>query len=352
MNIGEFARRTGLSVSAVRFYGDRALLEPAEIDPSSGYRSYSIDQVERARMIADLRRMDMPLVEIERVLESSDDERRSVVLEHLERLETAVGRAHDIAHSFGAQPTRQETPMTTTNSTAMTATFDARSLGQAIDQILPAAGCSPSQPHLMCVLIESKDGSIRFVATDSHRLSIRDVVPSAQPTTYRAVVAADTIRDWGTMLNRMTDVELATDGRFVSVTGDDIALSAAVIPVTFPDYESILVPSRNRTGSKAVAARDRLLEAFDSFDSSGAVLLSTSSDGLTLQRRDARVDVVASCDGPDMHVALDPGYAASALRAAVGVEAVMEIADALQPVIFRSADDGTYTSLLMPVKLT
>ncbi len=359
MNIGEFARRTGLSISAIRFYGDRGLLEPIDIDPSSGYRSYAVDQVEPARMIADLRRMNMPLVDIERVLESSDIEQRSVVLEHVERLETAVDRAHDIAHSLGAQPTRQETPMTTTttsttsttSTTTMTATLDARSLGQALEQVLPAAGRSASQPHLMCVLIESKDGSVRFVATDSHRLSIRDVVPSGTPTDSRAVVAADTVREWGAALSHSVDVALATDGRSVTVTGDEIALSAAIVPVTFPDYEPILVTSQDRFGATAIAVRHDLVAAFDSFDASGAVLLSTSGEGLTLQRRDVRIDVAASCEGPDVHVALDPRYVADALSVAVGVEAVIEIADALRPVILRSADDGTYTSLLMPVKL-
>ena len=45
LSIGEFARRTGLSVSAVRFYGDRGLLVPASVDPGTGYRSYDETQV-------------------------------------------------------------------------------------------------------------------------------------------------------------------------------------------------------------------------------------------------------------------------------------------------------------------
>lgn len=81
------------------------------------------------------------------------------------------------------------------------------------------------------------------------------------------------------------------------------------------------------------------------------MLLSTSGRSLTLQRRETVFEVAASCEGPDVHVALDPGYATGALSAAVGVEAVVEIGGPLQPVIFRSADDGTFTSLLMPVKL-
>ena len=355
MNIGELARRTGLSVSAIRFYGDRRLLEPADVDPSSGYRSFSVDQIDRARMIADLRRMNMPLAEIERALDSSDLERRAVVRDHVERLETAVDRAHSIAQSLGAQPTRQETTMTNTSTSngdnTKLAMLEARSLGLAIDQVLPAAGTSGAMPHLMCVLIESKDGSVRFAATDSHRLSIRDVVPSGTPAAFRAVVAAASIGDWSAALHEGSDVTLEGDDRTMTVSGDDVSLSAPIVPVTFPDYEAILIPARDRDLTSVLVDRDDLLTAFDRFDHSGAVLLSTSSGTLTLQRRDVRVEIAASGDGAEAHVAVDPAFAVDAVRAAVGVEAVIEIDDALSPVVFRSADDGTYTTLLMPVKL-
>src|SRR6476661_6972859 len=43
--IGDFSRMTHLSVKALRFYHDQGLLEPARIDPSSGYRFYDNDQV-------------------------------------------------------------------------------------------------------------------------------------------------------------------------------------------------------------------------------------------------------------------------------------------------------------------
>jgi len=42
---------------------------------------------------------------------------------------------------------------------------------------------------------------------------------------------------------------------------------------------------------------------------------------------------------------------AGALRAAVGPDVVIEIADPLAHVVVRSADDGTATTLLMPVRL-
>ena len=64
LGIGEFARRAGLSVSAVRFYGDRGLLVPAAVDPATGYRAYDGAQVATGRLIADLRRLGMSLADV------------------------------------------------------------------------------------------------------------------------------------------------------------------------------------------------------------------------------------------------------------------------------------------------
>ena len=70
-SIGAFAQRTRLSHKALRLYAELGLLPPAWIDPVTGYRFYRPDQADRARLIGLLRRLDMPLARIGRVLELS-----------------------------------------------------------------------------------------------------------------------------------------------------------------------------------------------------------------------------------------------------------------------------------------
>lgn len=57
LTIGGFARASRLSPKALRLYDELGLLAPASVDPVSGYRFYSPDQLERARLIAWLRRL-------------------------------------------------------------------------------------------------------------------------------------------------------------------------------------------------------------------------------------------------------------------------------------------------------
>ncbi|NUT02635.1 MAG: MerR family transcriptional regulator [Hamadaea sp.] len=71
LTISEFARRTGLSHKALRLYDLSGLLPPAEVDPSNGYRLYAPQQIERAKLISLLRRLDMPLATVAEVIDGA-----------------------------------------------------------------------------------------------------------------------------------------------------------------------------------------------------------------------------------------------------------------------------------------
>ncbi len=65
LTIGAFARASRLSPKALRLYDSLGLLKPAHVDEVSGYRFYRPDQLERARLVAWLRRIGMPLARIQ-----------------------------------------------------------------------------------------------------------------------------------------------------------------------------------------------------------------------------------------------------------------------------------------------
>jgi serine/threonine protein phosphatase PrpC len=67
LTIGAFARATRLTPKALRLYDELGLLPPAAVDPESAYRLYDPEQLDRARLIARLRRIGMPLAEIRTV---------------------------------------------------------------------------------------------------------------------------------------------------------------------------------------------------------------------------------------------------------------------------------------------
>ena len=72
LSIGRFVRLTGLTVRAVRHYGELGLLQPAHVDPDTGYRYYAPAQVADAGAIRRLRFLELALDEIREILEADD----------------------------------------------------------------------------------------------------------------------------------------------------------------------------------------------------------------------------------------------------------------------------------------
>lgn len=87
LSIGEFSKMTHLSVKALRHYHDVGLLEPVEVDRSSGYRYYGPEQVVTAQVIRRFRDLGMPVDEVKAVLAAPDLEARNeVIMGHLDRM--------------------------------------------------------------------------------------------------------------------------------------------------------------------------------------------------------------------------------------------------------------------------
>jgi DNA-binding transcriptional MerR regulator len=93
LSIGEFAQVTQLSVRTLRRYHEAGLLEPATVDPSSGYRYYTSAQIPAAQVIHRLRELDVPLAEVAEILAVPDPRARAeLIAGHVARLEARLDR--------------------------------------------------------------------------------------------------------------------------------------------------------------------------------------------------------------------------------------------------------------------
>ena len=149
--IGQMARESGLTVSALRFYDGAGVLPPARVDPHSNYRWYSDDQVRTARLIARLRRVGLPLAEIGRVLENRRDLPAvdEILRAHLTRLEEGLADARRELSAARAL-LDQESPVTTETRIAT----DAAALRSALRAVRYAVSTNPDLPMLTGVLLD------------------------------------------------------------------------------------------------------------------------------------------------------------------------------------------------------
>jgi DNA-binding transcriptional MerR regulator len=99
--IGDFAKATHLTVKTLRHYHETGLLEPAQIDPQTGYRRYTTAQIATAQVIRRFRDLDMPLAEIQAVLSAPDiHTRNELIAAHLKRLESNLAKTQSAVASL------------------------------------------------------------------------------------------------------------------------------------------------------------------------------------------------------------------------------------------------------------
>ena len=72
LKIGEFSKLSHLTVKALRFYEKEGLLEPAFIDPWTGYRFYETRQLKDAAEIKAYRQLDLSIDEIKTICSGAD----------------------------------------------------------------------------------------------------------------------------------------------------------------------------------------------------------------------------------------------------------------------------------------
>lgn len=108
MKIGELAARTGVSVSAIRFYEREGLLRQPE-RRESGYREYDDRDVQRVRLIATAKKQRFPLKVIRLCLNALDgaDEPcgriAAIVRTRLEQIDREIAELRELRTELGAR---------------------------------------------------------------------------------------------------------------------------------------------------------------------------------------------------------------------------------------------------------
>ena len=97
ISIGEFARRSRLSLKALRLYDERGVLVPSRVDQASGYRYYDTAQLEEARLVVMLRQLQFPLAAIKELLACDPADAAERVAEHWRDAEAAHDARRDLA---------------------------------------------------------------------------------------------------------------------------------------------------------------------------------------------------------------------------------------------------------------
>jgi DNA-binding transcriptional MerR regulator len=97
ISIGEFARRSRLSLKALRLYDERGVLVPARVDHASGYRYYDTAQLDEARLVVMLRQLQLPLKAVKDLLACDPADAAARIAEHWRDAEAAHDARRELA---------------------------------------------------------------------------------------------------------------------------------------------------------------------------------------------------------------------------------------------------------------
>ncbi len=234
---------------------------------------------------------------------------------------------------------------------------EANRFSEAVSQVGRAASRDEARPVLTGVLLEVSREGVVLVATDSYRLSIRELVASAE-SEAKAIVPERALTEAGRAAgaDEKGSVELFVDESQVSFKVGGLTLTSRLIEGEFPNYRQLLPDAHE---SRLSVSRQQLLDAVRrvgllardttpvrlEFNALGVKLSSSSPDlGQAVETVEARYE------GEDLTVAFNPQYLADGLTAAVGEAVRLDVRDGLKPGVVRG-DGDEFTYLVMPVRL-
>lgn len=346
LSIGEIARRSGLTAGALRFYADSGLLRPAQVDPSSGYRRYHPDQVPRAALLKQLRRLGMPLTTVAAVLDADPSEAAELVERHVADMVDTAALARQRASTIIEYLTgEQHIPV---------ATVGGPMLAAAIEQVLGATTTDPRFAVLNAVLVESGPAGLEITATDRFRLAARTLVAETAPQRWVGVVDADDLRACLSDLRRSVRVHISatphtvrfevSDGDRRTTEGSDRAhRHCRLHSEPFPDHR-LMMESLAAVTTRVVTAKAGLLRAIEA--AGDPIELRVDADAVAVAG--SRLPATVTGAPERLWFALTTLY--PAVTSAIGTDLLIDLRGADQPATIRSADDGDLTTLAMPIR--
>ena len=111
LSIGVFAKRSRLSMKALRLYDRLGLLIPADVDPDNGYRRYRESQLATARLIVMLRRLDMPLSQVADIVAAQAPEAAERLSLYWNEFEKRVASQRELASHLRSRLSGGDEPL-------------------------------------------------------------------------------------------------------------------------------------------------------------------------------------------------------------------------------------------------
>ena len=231
-----------------------------------------------------------------------------------------------------------------------------------IKETVFAVSQQETRPILTGVHWETDEEKLVCVATDSHRLARREVVPEMMPESpFSVVIPGKSLQELNKILPDHADlVEIVIADQQILFKTRNVLFYSRLLEGNYPDT-SRLIPSEHKTtvqvnGRKLLQAIDRasLLAREDRnnivrFAAEGGNVIEVSSNSPEIGKVEELIEAI-EVNGEDLKISFSAKYMMDALKAIDGQDIAIHFTGAMRPFILKSMESDAILQLILPVR--
>jgi len=234
-------------------------------------------------------------------------------------------------------------------------------LRRLIDRTAFAMAQQDVRYYLNGMLWELKDGQLRVVATDGHRLAMCTLSSPVESSLDAQVILP---RKGVLELSRLllvedADIVIVLGSNHVRATTDEFTFTSKLVDGKFPDYERVLPRAPDKT---VVGSRLELRQAFTraailSNEKYRGVRLKLSNDSMEIvannpEQEQAEESVAVQYQGDGLEIGFNVSYLLDVLGVLSGDQIKLSLSDPNSSAqLEESEDDGDSVYVVMPMRL-
>ncbi|SHK53307.1 DNA polymerase III subunit beta [Desulforamulus aeronauticus] len=230
-------------------------------------------------------------------------------------------------------------------------------LKEHLRQILFATSPDENRPVFTGVLLEAAEGTIKLVATDTHRLALKEINASSELQETNVIIPGKTLNELARVIGAADkNVTISIGDNQIIFGMEDTLFISRLIDGQFPNYRQV-VPQGYKTRIRLKTKE--LLEAVER----ASLLARVGTQIIRLSIEEEKIIITANTEvgriheevavylqGDTMQIAFNALYLIDALRAIGSDDIYLDLSGPLSPGILRPVEGDDYLSLVLPVR--